>query len=244
MASRSFGDLMCQVVEERAEPRLVVVLCHGYGAPADDLAPIGAELQRTSAAIGDHVRFYFPAAPIDLGPHGLPGGRAWWPINMAQLVEASESGRWEDVRKAMPGGMTEARVQLMACLEAIRAETGLPWSRFVLGGFSQGAMLATDVALHLPEVPAGLIVASGTLLNEEDWREKAAARPGLKVIQGHGDADPLLPFAGAVALRDLFMETGNDVEFLPFRGGHTIATSLLVEVARRLAELATEPEGI
>ena len=244
MAGRSFAELMCRVVEERAEPRLAVVLCHGYGAPADDLVPIGAELQRTNEGIGEHVRFYFPAAPIDLGPHGLPGGRAWWPINMAQLVEASESGRWEDVRKAMPGGMTDAREKLLACLEAIREETGLPWSRFVLGGFSQGAMLATDVALHLPETPAGLIVASGTLLNEEGWRERAATKQGLRVIQGHGDADPLLPFAGAVALRDLLQDSGQHVQFLPFRGGHTIATSLLVEVARQLAELVAEPEGI
>jgi len=42
-------------------------------------------------------------------------------------------------------------------------ETGLPLSRFVLGGFSQGAMLATDVTLRLEDSPGALIIYSGTM---------------------------------------------------------------------------------
>lgn len=241
MAQRRLADLDCEIVQEAESPQIAVILCHGFGAPGNDLVPIGGELRRTDAGIRESVRFYFPAAPIDLAPVGMPGGRAWWPINMAELVRVSESGRWEDVRRAMPAGLNEAREQLLAVLAAVQAETGLATSRIILGGFSQGAMLASDTTLQLPETPAGLIVASGTLLSEEDWSERARRLTELRVIQGHGRQDPLLPFAGAVALRDLLVDAGHHVEFLPFDGGHTIDVSLLAAVSRRLAALVAAP---
>ncbi len=37
-------------------------------------------------------------------------------------------------------------------------------------------MLSTDVALHLDETPAGLCVFSGVLLNQEEWKARAASR--------------------------------------------------------------------
>src|SRR5690606_4444673 len=66
MGRHEYGGLTCQVVNAptaATDPTLAVVLCHGYGAPADDLVPIGAELLATDAAIARNVRLYFPAAP-------------------------------------------------------------------------------------------------------------------------------------------------------------------------------------
>ena len=77
------------------------------------------------------------------------------------------------MRTEIPEGLASARRKLMALLEVAQVETGLPMSRFLLGGFSQGAMLATDVTLRLEEAPAGLAALSGTLLCEEEWRPRA-----------------------------------------------------------------------
>ncbi len=101
----------------------------------------------------------------------------------------------------------------------------------ILGGFSQGAMLATDVALRLEEAPAGLIIWSGTLISEPEWRKRAPARRGLGVFQSHGRQDPLLPFLRAVALRDLLIEAGLEVDFLAFDGEHTIPLEALERTA-------------
>jgi predicted esterase len=57
-------------------------------------------------------------------------------------------------------GLDEARKAVLAMVEQVQRDTGLPLSRFILAGFSQGAMLATDVALHLPESPAALCIFS------------------------------------------------------------------------------------
>lgn len=241
MRRQELGGLRCLVVDELVagvQPSLAVVLCHGYGAPADDLAPIGAELLQTDPAIGEGVRFYFPAAPLDLTPLGLPGGRAWWPIDMQRMVMAAQLGRWDELRAKVPEGLEAARDKLLSLVEAVQAETGLPLSRMVLGGFSQGAMISTDLALRLPEPVAALCVASGALVAEPEWRQLAAKQKPLQVLQSHGRQDPILPFFGAEALRDLLGETGHEVHFLPFDGGHTIPWSMMEGVAGLIKGLA------
>ena len=65
---------------------------------------------------------------------------------------------------------------LMALVDELGRGTGLAPGRIVLGGFSQGAMVATDVALRLEEPPAALVVLSGTLLCQDEWRRRAVWR--------------------------------------------------------------------
>lgn len=241
MPRRQLGGLNCHVIDalpDGASPTLAVILSHGYGAPADDLAPLGAELLQTDPAIEKGVRFYFPAALLDLGPMGLPGGRAWWPLDMQRLVLAAQMNRWDELRSEVPAGLPAARERLTALIDDVRAETGLPLSRIVLGGFSQGAMLTTDVALRLPEPVAALCLASGSLIAEPEWSRLAAEQKPLRVLQSHGRQDAILPFFGAEALRDLLAGNGHSVEFIPFNGGHTIPWQILRAFSQLLAELA------
>ena len=242
MSRRELAGMNCHVVDalpEGASPSVAVILSHGYGAPADDLAPLGSELLQTDPAIAKGVRFYSPAALLDLGPQGMPGGRAWWPLDMNRLVLAAQTGRWDELRAAVPFGLTAARDSLIGFVEAVRAETGLSYDRIVLGGFSQGAMLSTDVALRLPEPAAALCIASGALLAEPEWSKLAAEQKPLRVLQSHGRQDPILPFFGAEALRDLLVNSGHQVEFIPFAGGHTIPWPILHSFSRLLADLAS-----
>jgi phospholipase/carboxylesterase len=119
----------------------------------------------------------------------------------------------------VPDGLPEARARI-AELCAELAKLGGP---ILLGGFSQGAMLSCDVALHVDQPLAGLVVMSGTLLARGEWEPRLAARRGLPVLQSHGREDPLLSFAAAERLRDLLRGGGLDVEWVPFSGGHGIA---------------------
>ncbi|MCB2067917.1 MAG: dienelactone hydrolase family protein, partial [Erythrobacter sp.] len=118
--------------------------------------------------------------------------------------------------------------------EALHDEYSLPVSRIVVGGFSQGSMLATDVTLRLSGPPAGLVIYSGTLLNEAEWSSLAPERSGLSVLQSHGTEDPILPFVAAEWLRDLLTASGLDVEFQSFRGGHTITNAAIESTAAML----------
>jgi phospholipase/carboxylesterase len=97
----------------------------------------------------------------------------------------------------------------------------------VLGGFSQGAMLALDVALRTKRRPSGLVLLSGTYIAEREWQPLMAARKGTSVFQSHGESDPILPFAIAEKLRDALGDAGLDVEFHRFGGGHAIPPAVM-----------------
>ncbi len=240
----SLGPLSATIVEDSARegaPAFVVVLCHGYGAPADDLVGLAGEIVRGSPWLAGAVQFVFPGAPLALD--NVPfGGRAWWPIDMVALQRSLERG--EDRKRAdeTPEGLSSARQKFRALLDAVQAKTGLPMSKIVIGGFSQGAMLTTDVVLHLEEAPAALLVLSGALIDQVEWRRRAPARRGLPVLQSHGTNDPILPFAGAVALKTMLSEAGIDVEFVQFRGGHGIDGAVLTAISALLTKLVPAPQ--
>jgi phospholipase/carboxylesterase len=237
MLRSSLAGLDVTVVQEtKGPPTAAVILCHGFGAPGDDLVPLQAELVRAEPALAS-VRFVFPEAPLSLGDQGWGDSRAWWMIDLEALA-ALQRGDAEAVRRfraTEPPGLPAARRQLSKLVLEIATLTDLPLRRIALGGFSQGAMLATDVALRLEEPPAGLLVLSGTLLIEAQWRARAVARAGLPVFQSHGRGDPLLSFHAAEQLRDALATSGLAVEFHAFEGGHGIGPTVLPALAAFLA---------
>jgi phospholipase/carboxylesterase len=206
----------------------VVVLMHGFGAPGNDLVPLARVLD-----VPREVRFAFPEAPLDLGPEAM-NGRAWWWIDMAKIQVAMMRGTTIDRTREVPEGITEARAKIVAMLEEIKG--ALSPSHLVLGGFSQGAMLACDVALRT-EIPlSGLALLSGTLISEPEWAPLAPKRKGLRTVVTHGQSDPILPFTFAERLRDFLKTAGLDVAWVPFRGGHEIPPSALDGLAKLIRE--------
>lgn len=244
--SKTLGGLSCKIVdalESDRSPDWVVVLCHGFGAPGADLVPLGPEWISSNPELAEKVRFVFPEAPLSLDEFGMIGSRAWWHIDMERLAAAIEHGELRDLRGDLPEELPEARRLLMALVEDVKRETGLPASRLVLGGFSQGSILATDVALRLEEPPAALCIFSGTLLCQNEWKALAEKRGNLPVLQSHGRQDMILPFQGALWLRDMLTEAGLNVDFLEFDGEHTIPAEAMEKFSAMLGQLAGSPDA-
>jgi phospholipase/carboxylesterase len=215
----------------------LLVLFHGFGAPATDLVPLHRALD-----VPREVRFVFPAAPIELEP-GAPeefSPRAWWLIDILGLRQAIAEGRAVDLAREKPPGLDEARALVDGLLSALETELDAPLERVVLGGFSQGAMLACDVALRSTRSPAGLVLLSGAPVAVPEWRILAPARKGLPVLMSHGRSDPILPFAGGEYLRDLLREAGLAVEFIEWNGGHGVPDGVLKRLGPFLAARAAE----
>jgi phospholipase/carboxylesterase len=195
------------------------VLLHGFGAPGDDLVGIADEID-----IG--IRFVFPAAPLELA--GIYGdARAWWMLDLARLEEDLRRGVSPIRQAEIPDGLPEARGQVMQLLDQLAAQFSVAPNQLVLGGFSQGAMLALDVALHRDAPPAGLILMSGTLIAESTWQPRMASLVGVPVMLSHGRQDGLLPFSVAEVLRDRLAAAGASVDWQPFSGGHEIPRSVI-----------------
>ena len=227
----NWAGLRVHTLGERKQPKQVVILLHGWGAPGDDLVPLGEVL----AAPGRLL--VFPEAPL-VGPGG---GRAWWHLDLARLQAARERGEERDLRQDVPTGLAEVRTQVTKLVAEVSRLAGVAPTSVWIGGFSQGAMLATDVALATPGAVGGLVVLSGSLVSEAIWTSHLkVVPPSFPIFMSHGRGDPVLPFRLAEALRDHVLAEHHDLRWVPFNGGHEIPTVVLTELR---AFLATHPPG-
>ncbi len=190
-----------------------VFMFHGFGADASDLKPLADVLTPENMKIN----WVFPNGifTVPIGP--MMSGRAWWPLTLSQLPS--------DWSHYSPPELTSLRPQIWKMIESFK----IPWNRIILGGFSQGAMLATEVYLSAPETPAGLISFSGSLIRKKEWTEALAQRKNQKVFLSHGEMDPVLPSSGTQKLMQILKENQIQCDFCSFRGGHEIPTQAITK---------------
>ncbi|HMU55328.1 MAG TPA: dienelactone hydrolase family protein [Nitrospira sp.] len=207
-----------------------VILLHGFGAPGNDLVPIGDAL-----AVPSGTRFIFPEGPLSLS-FGYGDSRAWWLIDMARLEADRAAGRIRDLSAEVPRGLAQAREALEQLLAELPRVLPVDYKKTVIGGFSQGAMLTCDLAMRTAYPFAGLVQLSGTLLARQEWRPAVAKRSGLPVFQSHGTQDPILPYEMAERLRDELTQAGLTVTWHGFRGGHEIPEPVMRQLGAFLTK--------
>jgi len=198
-----------------------ILLCHGFGAPGNDLVSLARVVDA-----GRDVRWFFPEAPLEVSVGPGMYGRAWWDIGMDQLMMNLMRGDIDAAMKRLdevPEALEPAKRAIGETIAVLEKEHGLTRDRLIIGGFSQGSMLATEMFVSSPEPFAGLVVLSGTRLGGDMWKE-GLSRHGanLHALVTHGRRDPLLPFGRAEALRDMMKEAGAHVTWVPHGGAHEI----------------------
>jgi len=122
----------------------------------------------------------------------------------------------------------------MALLKKLSRTPGGP---VVLGGFSQGAMVASEAAYRTRLPLAGLVLLSGTPVDEQEWQSGYGQRRGLPVFVAHGRTDPVLPFSGSDRMQRNLAAAGNRVTWHPFDGGHEIPAEVVIALNQFLREL-------
>jgi phospholipase/carboxylesterase len=218
MAER-IGQLDC-IKREGDDPSKVVVMLHGFGADMGDLAPLADVLDPS----GDWT-FYFPNAPIEVPIGPAWTGRGWFPISLREL----EAGI--DFTKIRPPGLDLSRKLVEELVFNINPK------KLVIGGFSQGAMVATDFTLQQPDEVAALLIYSGVLLDEEAWTKRAVGLKGKKFLQSHGERDQVIPISGARRLYDILKSAGADGPFVSFGGAHEIPANVIQKTALLLQQI-------
>lgn len=192
---------------------LSIVFFHGFGADAADLAPLARQIPTPPG-----TNWYFPDGPVKVPLGGFGEGRAWFPIQVAELEKLNTSRDGLDLSGVIPPGFAQARKAAMAFL----TEVGVSTDRLILGGFSQGAMLATELTMNFDSSPAGLAILSGTLVNANRWAEMATQHKGMRFFQSHGEQDYVLSFSMAKRLEEMLVNAGWQGNLMGFRGGHEI----------------------
>jgi phospholipase/carboxylesterase len=201
-----------------------IILMHGYGANAMDLLPLSEYIKAPTG-----TSWYFPDAPMEMDFGGGYIGRAWFPI-LASAIEHATNNGIGDFASMNPPGLDKANASIVRLIE----EIGIPISKLTLGGFSQGAMLATDVTLRLSESTNGLVILSGTLVNQNEWSLLAKNKSNIQFFQSHGTDDPVLVYQGGKKLESLLRESGMSGEFISFIGGHEIPEKVLKRLGQYL----------
>tara|TARA_R110002094_G_scaffold64951_1_gene75107 strand:+ start:2496 stop:3161 length:666 start_codon:yes stop_codon:yes gene_type:complete len=192
---------------QSGETRSIVVFLHGYGAN-------GADLLGLADPLGEHLpdtMFVAPDAPENVP--GMPNGYQWFPIPWIDGSSEEESER----------GMMQANADLNAFLDALMVDEDVLPEQVVLFGFSQGTMMALQVAPRREDAVAGIVAFSGRLLSPETLADEVVVRPPILLV--HGDADDVVPPQSLPQAAEALQEAGwQDVYAHVMKGtGHGIA---------------------
>ena len=183
-----------------------VVFLHGYGADGNDLLGLAEPL---APHLPDTV-FLAPDAPERCV--GNPFGYQWFPIPW--IDGSSEAAAAE--------GMARAAADLNAWLDATLAAEGLEPAQLAIIGFSQGTMMALQVAPRRAAPLAGIVGFSGRMMAPETLAAETVSRPPVLLI--HGDADEVVPVQSLPEAAEALQGAGFTVYAHIMKGtGHGIA---------------------
>ena len=194
-------------------PAWSVLWLHGLGADGNDFVPILPELVRRDWPA---LRFVFPHAPQRAVT--INGGmrmRAWYDIVDADLRNRADMA-----------GVRESAAQIEA-LVAREAERGIPASRILLAGFSQGGAVALAAGLARTEPLAGLVALSTYLpgLGGADAPQPTPAARSQPLFMAHGTLDPVVPvFAGQASAQALHAD-GMRVDWRTYPMAHQVGAA-------------------
>jgi phospholipase/carboxylesterase len=194
-----------------------LVMLHGYGSNAGDWLQFEHKLQ-----VPNRGRLVFPQGPL----RGPRGSRGWWWLDIEGHIPPGE--RFPDFSGATPAGIKVAATLVRTLLVNVPGPV-------VLGGFSQGAMLSAEIAFQTDQELAALVLLSGTTVNEAAWVERFPGRRRLPIFIAHGRRDGVLPFAAMERFQARLRDTGLDVTWFPFDGGHGIPHEVIAALNQFLA---------
>ena len=199
-------------IETGPKPEAAVIWLHGLGADGHDFEPIVPELRLKRA-----VRFIFPHAPIR-------------PVTINQGMRMRA---WYDILQLGGGPEDEAglRASQKITEELIRAQ-GLPASKIVLAGFSQGGAIVLQTALRYPERLAGVIALSTYLpLAATVAAERSEANRDLPIFMAHGQYDDLIPLPRARASREHLEKLGYKIEWHDYPMPHSVCAPEIADIS-------------
>jgi phospholipase/carboxylesterase len=170
---------------------------------------------------------------LDLAFSPFYESRAWFPIDQKAMEEAMLSGGFRDFSKAASQPFINALDAILPFIQAISSR----YQQVLIGGFSQGAMLASHLLAKFPNVFVGGILFSGVLVDRLLIEGYHSEKTQLNIFQSHGRSDQVLSFKGAAELSLFFSEKAKNHYYMAFEGGHEIPPSVIVKLNTYLKSL-------
>jgi len=194
------------------EAKAVMILVHGRGASPQNILELSQELP--------HPDFAY------LAPQAA--NSTWYPYSFLEPIDRNEPG-------------ITSGLQVIADLVAHVEAADIPAEQIVLGGFSQGACLASEFMARNARRYGGLLVFSGGLIGSPNTpRDYAGSLTGTPVFLGCSDVDFHIPLARVEETAVTFTNLGASVNKQIYPGmGHTIVADELVHAHKIVQSIVT-----
>lgn len=203
-------------------PFPTVFALHGWGASAHDLLGLAPYLH------GGRALVICPQGPVEvpIGPGAT--GYGWFPLTSGGPVD--------------PGEVRTARDRLRAFVEAAREALPVDRRHTVAMGFSQGGVMAYDLALRAPGEFAGLVALSSWLPNDlANAIEVQEEHQALPTFVAHGTRDPMIPVQRAQESRQTLRRFGIDPFYREYEMEHGISADALRDLVGWLEDKVFQP---
>jgi len=202
-------------------PFPTILALHGWGASAHDLLGLAPYLH------GGQALVLCPQGPFgfEIGP-GVRG-YGWFPLGDRGLD---------------PVEFRKGAAALRAFVDEALARYPVERRKVVALGFSQGGVMAYDLALRDPGRFAGLAALSAWL--PKPLSDSIPALPehaGMPVLVQHGTADPMIEVARARESRDLLAARGVGLTYREYEMGHEIRPEALRDLVGWLEDKVLSP---
>ena len=198
------------------EAEVAMVMVHGRGASAESI------LTLAPALAGPGVAFLAPQA-------GGSQGNQWYPYGFMAPIERNEPGISSGMR-----AIERVLTQIGAA--------GIPPTRTLLLGFSQGACLASEFVARHAHRYGGLAVLSGGLIGPDGTpRNYPGSREGTPVFLGCSDVDSHIPAARVRESGEVLERLGGEVTLRLYPGmGHMVNDDEIEAVRAMVARSSRE----
>ncbi|CAD5111286.1 DgyrCDS608 [Dimorphilus gyrociliatus] len=221
--SSSSKNMSTYIVEPSGQHTASLIFLHGLGDTGEGWSQLFRMKKKP------HVRYVFPTAPI--APVTLNGGMpmpSWFDIyGLAPDSPEDEQGVKQSAQK-------------LAQLISDEEKRGIPRSRIVIGGFSQGGAVALYTAFTSGGSKLGGLLALSTWMPSHKTLPELinqSENKALKILQCHGQVDPVVQFFIGVRTSEILKANCPNFTFKQYENlAHSSCDEELVDVFKFLNE--------
>lgn len=201
----------------------LLVLMHGVGSNEEDLFGL-------APYVPENFHVLSLRAPYVMGQ----GAYGWFEFSINRVGDRIINEAQE----------VASRATLAQAVASAAQQLGIPPKRVVVGGFSQGGIMALSLLLTQPAlIHAAMVLHSRLLTQVLPLMAAPGALQGKKLWLSHGTRDQVIPLAAAHVIRDLVKTLPIELAYAEYPSAHEIIEEELMEAMAWLQQLGAPAES-
>ena len=149
------------------------------------------------------------------------------PVAPEKCAASSTGYQWFDLIDQTPEQILSkslvAEIQLNKLIDEVKIKNELTANKIIIGGFSQGCMIALQTGIKRKDKINSIIGYSGKIIDKKHLEKNVNSRPNIILM--HGDIDQVVTIDGLLEAKDFFIKQDYEIETKIFKNcEHRIPT--------------------